>query len=437
MNSSALASNQIIEVKRRTRLPDAFNQLYQPWRYKALHGGRGSAKSWSVSEALIHIASMVKVRVLCTREIQGSIADSVFRLLVDTIDRMHFAHLFHVTQNSIRAVYTGSEFIFKGLRHNIREIKSTEGIDICWVEEAQAVSDFSWAILIPTIRKEGSEIWATWNPENEQDATQRRFITRTPPDAFVARVNWSENPFFPTALEKERQYSLSLIENAPDDSERATAQDDYDHIWEGFTKKNSLATIFRRRVVIEAFDEPPEGAHFHYGADWGFSNDPTALIRSWVTEDLVETKAGPMPVQDLWISHEAFGYGVELDETAQLFDSVPGSRLWPIKADCGRPEVISYMCRQGFRVFGAEKYNGSLEDGIAHVKAFRRIHIHVRCKHMQEEARLYSYKIDKTSGMVLPIVVDAHNHGWDALRYSLDEFIERRGIGAQWARLGQ
>jgi phage terminase large subunit len=119
-----------------------------------------------------------------------------------------------------------------------------------------------------------------------------------------------------------------------------------------------------------------------------------------------------------------------------LFDSVPGSRKWPIKADCARPETISYVARQGFNIAAAEKWPGSLEDGVAHLKGFVKIHIEERCKHMQEVARLYAYKIDRVTDEVLPIILDCHNHGWDAIRYGLDGHIQRRGVSAQWARLG-
>jgi phage terminase large subunit len=403
--------------------------IYIPSRYKIAHGGRGSAKSWGFGRVGVQLAAHHPVRVLCVRELQNSIQESIHKLLSNQTEIMGLSNHFEVQNQGIYG-RNGSEFIFAGIKSDPGKIKSLEGVDICLVEEAEKVSEASWRVLLPTIRKTGSEIWVCFNSRESTDATYKRFVVETPPDSRRVWINYDDNPWFPEALELERQYSLDRITNAVDDDDRAQAQADYDHIWLGHCQKNSNATIFRKRVVVEAFDEPPERTRIHFGADWGFAADPTALVRFWITEK----EKGQ---QHLWISHEAFGHGVEIDETPALFDTLPGSRKWPIKADCARPETISYVARKGFSITAAEKWAGSLEDGIAHVKGFERIHIHPRCKHMQDEARLYSYKVDKISGDILPIVVDRHNHGWDAVRYGLDGYIQRRGIAAQWARLGK
>lgn len=395
--------------------------IYVPSRYKIAYGGRGSGKSWGFARVAAALTSNRPLRVLAVRELQNSIQESIHRLLSDQIDGLGLRPWFDIQKQGIFGK-NGSEFIFAGIRNDPGKIKSTEGVDICLVEEAEKISEQSWKILIPTIRKAGSEIWVCFNPREESDPTYQRFVLRPPPDSRSALVNWNDNPWFPEALEFERQYSLSLINEATDDSERSQLQADYDHVWEGATQRNSQASIFRRRVVIESFD-PPEGVRFHFGADWGFANDPTALVRFWVQDD------------ELWIDREAFGYRVEIDETPQLFDSIPGAREWPIKADSARPETISYMRRRGFNIAAAAKWHGSVEDGIAHIKGFRKIHIHERCKHMQEEARLYSYKVDRVTGEILPIIVDAHNDGWDAVRYGLDGYIQSRGGLGVWAKL--
>lgn len=390
-----------------------FDRLRERARYKVFYGGRGGAKSWAFARALLIFADRWNLRILCAREFQNSINDSVHRLLCDQIDMLGLSHRFEVTLTSIRNTETGSQFLFKGLRHSVQEIKSLEGVDICWVEEAQSVSKDSWEILIPTIRKEGSEIWISFNPLDETDPTYQRFVVTPPPMTVVEKVGWQDNPFFPATLDAERRHMM------------ATDPEAYDHVWEGQPRTLSDAVIFGRRVSVETFDTPVEGVRFFYGADWGFANDPTALVRSWVDGET------------LFIDHEAFGYGVEIDETAQLFDSVPGARDWPINADCSRPETISYMRRQGFQIDAAEKWPGSVEDGIAHLKGFKRIVVHERCKHIAQEFRLYSYKVDKQTGDILPIIVDKHNHGIDALRYSLDGYIQRRGGMGVWAKLGQ
>lgn len=426
--------------------------VYARSRYKVAKGGRGSSKSWGVAGMGVAMASEKPLRILCVREYQNSIQESIHQLLHDRIEHLGLGTDFDVQAKVInglrdykvkeqgRLVQRRSEFIFAGIKSDPGKIKSTEGVDICIVEEAEKVSEASWKVLIPTIRKPGSEIWVVFNPREETDPTFKRFAARMPPDCRRVTMNWYDNPWFPHALEIERQYALQLIAEAKDDDERAQAQADYDHVWEGACQKHSQAAIFRRRVIVEEFPNPPERTRIHLGADWGFANDPTALIRFWITDHKDSSGA---EWQELWISHEAYGYRTELDELPQLFTPIPDVHKWPIKADCSRPETISYVGRhqapngRGFQISAAEKWPGSVEDGIEHIKAFRKIHIHPRCKKVQEEARLYSYKVDRITGEVLPIVVDAWNHGWDAIRYGLDGYIQRRGVAGQWARLGR
>lgn len=390
-----------------------FELLSKRARYKVFYGGRGSAKSWSFARALVKFGDRWTLRILCVREYQNSIADSVHRLLSDQITLLGLSDRYIITQKSIKHRYTGTEFIFKGLRHNANEIKSLEGVDICWVEEAQRVSKESWKYLIPTIRKIGSEIWISFNPEEEDDPTYQQFVLNPPPDAIVVKVNYTENPFFKqTELYKEMMYCKEVDYEA------------YLHIWEGYPRKLSDAVIFGKRIIVESFEMPTLGVErLYHGVDWGFANDPTALVRSWIQEN------------ELFIDEERFGYGVELDELPQLFRSLPSAEQWPLKADNSRPETISHLRRHGFNITAAEKWPGSVEDGIAHLKGFKKIHIHERCKHMRDEARLYSYKVDKQTQEVLPVIVDKHNHGWDAVRYSLDGYIQRGGDLGIWAKL--
>lgn len=432
----AALANELLPPKLRDvffRPNGAGGAAFVPSRYKVGYGGRGSAKSWGFTGVAAVLATQRPLRVLCVRELQKSIQESVHKLISERIAGLNLGMYYDIQQSVIRG-YAGSEFIFAGVKNDPAKIKSTEGIDICLVEEAESVTERSWKILVPTIREPGSEIWVVFNPREETDATYKRFVLGTPPECRRVKINWDDNPWFPRELALEREYALQLIQEAKDDDERVQLQADYDHVWEGDTQRRSDAAVFRRRVVVESFGEPADGTRLLFGADWGFANDPTALVRMWVTNH--KDSAG-QEYQELWISHEAFGYRVEIDETPKLFDTVPDCRKWPMKGDCSRPETISYLAKRGFNLQAAEKWAGSVEDGIAHVKGFRRIHIHTRCKHVQEEARLYSYKIDRVTGEVLPVVVDAHNHGWDAVRYGLDGFIQRRGVNAQWAKLAQ
>lgn len=380
-------------------IPASFGPLFQPARYKVFYGGRGGAKSWAFARALLVLALQKRIRVLCAREFQVSIADSVHRLLCDQIYELGFEGGYTITKMQITS-FLGSEFIFKGLHHNAQEIKSLEGVDICWVEEAQSVSRDSWDLLIPTIRKEASEIWISFNPGRPEDETWRRFVLQPPADAKVVKVGWQDNPWFPETLRSEMDYCRSIDEEA------------YAHIWGGEPRVISDAQVFRGRYEVKPFDTP-DNARFFHGVDWGFAKDPTALVRMFIQDGC------------LYIDQEAYGVGVELDELPQFFESIPTSRQWPIKADSARPETISYMRGKGFRVSAAKKGAGSIEGGVSLLKGFRHIYIHPRCPHVADEFRLYSYKVDRINGDILPVIVDAHNHTIDAARYALDGYARK------------
>lgn len=368
-------------------------------RYKVAYGGRGSSKSWSFGRALIILAVSRKVRILCARQVQASIKDSVYKLLCDTIDALGLTSLFHITRDSIRCC-NGSEFFFKGIQNNVNEIKSMEGIDYCWVEEAQNVSQESWDILIPTIRKDGSEIWVTFNPDREEDATYRMFVTNPPDDCISIQINYDQNPWFPDTLRREMEYCKRVDYGK------------YEHVWLGKTVINTEAQVYNGKFEMKDF-ETPDGIELYYGADWGFAQDPTALIRCFIKD------------RYLWIDYESGGVGVDFEEIPALFDIVPDARKWEIRADCARPETISYVKRQGFRISACPKWKGSVEDGIAYIRGFERIYIHPRCPKTYNEFKFYSYKQDRVSGDVLPIVLDKDNHFLDALRYALNPYIQK------------
>lgn len=406
-------------------LPEKALGILEPHRYKVLYGGRAGMKSHTMARALLVQTSEQRLRVLCTREFQTSIAESVHRTLADEIANLKFDAYFDIQKNTIIQKKTGSHFIFKGLKHNIQEIKSTEGVDRCWVEEAQSVSEESWQVLEPTIRNPGSEIWISFNPYQEIDPTYQRFVLNTPTDTWRCKLSWRDNPWLSRESEELREFTLR------------TDPDAYDWIWEGFCRKQSEAAIFRGRYDIEPFETPEtEINRFFFGADWGFSNDPTALVRCWIRDDV------------LYIDHEAYAVGVEIDDTPALFagglahktgvlyEGIPGARDWPIFGDPARPETISYMARRGFAIHPADKWPGCVEDGIAHLKGFSRIKIHPRCENTAQEFRLYSYKVDKQNPkIILPTIEDRWNHAIDALRYALNGYIQRRGALGQWARL--
>lgn len=216
--------------------PEKLRPLFRRARYKAAHGGRGSAKSWGFARALLIQAAQTPLRVLCTREIQKSIKDSVHRLLNDQIQALGLGAFYEVLETEIRG-RNGSMFLFAGLaQHTVESIKSFEGVDRAWIEEAQVVTKRSWDILTPTIRKDNSEIWLSLNPDMETDETYQRFVVNPPTDAIVIQMNWRDNPWFPEVLEKERQETLRRD------------PDNYDNIWEGVPKRVSEGAIYRLEV---------------------------------------------------------------------------------------------------------------------------------------------------------------------------------------------
>lgn len=219
------------------QFPRKLGFLFQPARYKVAHGGRGSAKSWSFARALLILAASKPLRVLCTREIQKSIKESVHRLLGDQIEALGLGGFYEVLESEIRG-RNGSLFVFAGLQnHTVESIKSYEGVDVVWIEEAHKVSRKSWTILIPTIRKEGSEIWVSLNPELDTDETYVRFIAEPPPDAVVVQVNYSDNPWFPDVLDAERRHA-----------QRTLPAEEYANIWLGKTKAAVEGAIYANEV---------------------------------------------------------------------------------------------------------------------------------------------------------------------------------------------
>ena len=223
--------------KVRTEIPEKLGFLLEMHRYKITWGGRGAGKSHSYARALLNLAAAQKLRILCTREIQNSIKDSVHKLLSDQIELMNMGGFYDVMKTEIKAA-NGSEFIFSGLADKTAlSIKSFEGVDIAWVEEAQGVSRRSWQILIPTIRADNSEIWVSFNPEMESDETYQRFVVAPPDDAVVVKMNYTDNPWFPVVLEKERL-----------EAKRRESVDDYENIWEGKCKTSVAGALYANEM---------------------------------------------------------------------------------------------------------------------------------------------------------------------------------------------
>lgn len=343
------------------------------------------------------------LRILCGREIQNTINDSVKRVLDDLIQEYDLDDFFISTKTEIKGV-NGSLFLFSGLQHNPTKIKSMEGVDIAWLEEADSISQETLDLLIPTIRKENSEIWFSYNPRDINAPVHQMFVINGRPDAFVRKVNYYDNPWFPKVLRKEMEYDKSHDPGK------------YQHIWLGEPVKHSEALVFYGKWRIDTF-EAPEDAIFYYGADWGFSQDPTVLVRMYVDQKR----------RILYIDHEVYGVGIEIDETPALFNTVPESKKWIITADSARPETISYMNRHEYRIRSAKKGKGSIEEGVNFLKSYT-IVVHSRCKHVIYELGSYSYKIDKLTGDILPVLEDKNNHCIDSMRYALEKITRKREV---------
>ena len=338
---------------------------------------------------------MQKTDAVCVREVQKSLDQSVKKLLEEKIEAMNAGAYFEVQDKKILSKL-GGLIIFQGMQnHTADSIKSLEGYDIAWVEEAQSLSQRSLDLLRPTIRKEGSELWFSWNPSLETDPVDALLrCTEPPPGTIVVQANFRDNPKLPQVLREELEY------------DRKRDPDKFAHIWLGEYQRNSEARVFRNWTV-EEFEVDPN-AVIRQGADWGFSIDPTCLVQCYIVG------------RKLYVPYEAYRVGCEIVDTPALFMTVPDSERWPITADSARPETISHMQRNGFpKIMPAIKGAKSLEEGVEFLKSFD-IVVHPRCQHLIDELTLYSYKTDPLTNLVMPVLADKDNHVIDALRYACE-----------------
>jgi len=226
------------------KFPENLGFLFEPHRYKVAYGGRGSGKSWSFARALLLQGVSQKLRILCAREVQKSIKESVHKLLGDQVQALGLGGFYDVLETVIRGK-NGTEIMFAGLSSQTEtSIKSYEGVDRTWLEEAQTISKNSWDILVPTIRKPGSEIWASYNPVLETDETHRRFVTSPPPNAKVVWTNYYDNPWFPDVLEQERLHC-----------EATEDFDTYSNIWEGTCRAAVAGAIYAKQVALAVIQQ--------------------------------------------------------------------------------------------------------------------------------------------------------------------------------------
>ncbi|RYL25101.1 PBSX family phage terminase large subunit [Acinetobacter piscicola] len=367
-------------------------------------GGRGGAKS----EALAHIGIMESYIddgvILCCREIQKSIDDSIYSMLVAKISQLGLDDQFKILNNEITNLVTGARFIFAGLKSNVTSIKSITKLRVVLVDEAENVSQNSWDVLRPTPRYGKVRIYVVFNPKFETDPTWQEFVAKKDERTLHINIGWRDNPWFPESLNNQR------LRDAKGDAGR------YLWIWEGKFLKLSEASIFGKKLRQREFEIDESFGDPMLGVDWGFSTDPVAAIEAYVKD------------RTLYIRNAASRVGLELDDTAAwLYRHIPKLKTNTSRADSSRPETISKVQKDKEcplpLLKACVKWSGSVEDGVVYIQSFDEIVIHPDADDCYAELMAYSYKKDKFDEVTTEIL-DKDNHYADALRYALEPKIK-------------
>jgi len=363
---------------------------------------------------------MEPLRILCVREFQTTIPES-FHAEVKSAIAAHgwLEAAYDVGRDYLRGK-NGTEFLFRGLRRNTQSIKSLANIDLTIVEEAEDVPEHSWLALEATVfRQPKSELWAIWNPRDEGSAVDARFRQTKRRNAIVQEINWQENEFFPPLLDELRRQEQERLD-----------PNTYAHVWEGAYLVNSDRQVFGGKVRVDEFtpnvnaEAGPVWDGPYQGIDFGFRPDPLAAVRAWVHDGRV------------WIEREAYKAGIEIDAMSGFItERIPDFAAYAARADSAEPKTISFAKRNGLpRIEPVKKWPNSVEEGIRFLRGYREIVIHPRCPGCIRDFRLYSHKVND-AGDVLPDLIDADNHGPDAVRYALAPLIKggppRAAVGLQ------
>ena len=389
----------------KAEFPAKLQFLFEPSRYKVLYGGRGGSKSWGVARALLIQGATRPLRILCAREFQNSITESVHHLLQSQIDKIGLKSFYEVQNATIKGV-NGTEFIFAGLKNNVTNIKSLEDVDIAWVEEAQTVSKGSWETLIPTIRKDNSEIWITFNPELDTDETYKRFVTNPPSDAKVIKINWQDNPFLNDVLRKEK------------DELKARDPDAYQNIWEGHCRASLEGAIYAKE--LRAAQEEGRIRNVPYDAlkpvhtffDLGWADNTSIWFAQTVGNELrlidyYSNNLQPLSHYIQVLQGKGYIYGTDwLPHDARAKSLSTGRSVEEIMLSMGRKVQITA--------------NLSLFDGINAARTiFNRCYFdETKCAEGLQSLRHYRYDIDPESKQLSGRPLhDYHSHAADAFRY--------------------
>lgn len=387
------------------RIPQKFESLFTPSRYKAYYGGRGTGKSHSFAAALVLMAASKPIRVLCGREIQKSIKDSVKRLIDDKIAEYKLNKFFTSTETEIRGA-NGSLFLFAGIKTNPESIKSMEGIDICWIEEASTISLRSLEFLVPTIRKEGSEIWFTWNPENELDPVDIMFRGKTPPNnSIVQEVKWYDNPWFPEVLKEEMEF------------DRMNNPEKYMHVWEGgyrlvtegaYYAEQLAKAIHENRVTRVPYDS-------QYSVVASFDLGISDMTSVWFAQvigfevrviDFLESNGQPID----W-------YAKQMREKPYTYDQVILPHDGRAKSLGTGKSIEEVMRSLGFNVTICP--NIAVKDGIDNVRSFltKCWFDQEKCSEGLKHLRSYRENYDEKLRISRGPLHDEHSHAADSFRY--------------------
>lgn len=404
---------------------DAFKR----YRIITLHGGRGSGKTFGVASSITHVMSMTRLKVLCGRELQISIADSSKAEIELAIERSNADSSFRITKSYIQHRKTKSVSIFKGLKSNIDSLKSIAGIKLVWVEEGQSSTKETLEKLLPSIRTPGNRIILSMNPEDENAFVYQEMIAKAGnvgyEDRLAVQVNYHTNPYFTESLESDRINALQRILDAPNEEARNQAIADYAWIWLGQTKRVVGNAVLKRWEERE-FEAPPDHqVEFLYGADWSNGGaDPTAGVRCFIANNERDKPC-------LWVDYDLRTNNSSLDDLPELFvNSLPGlvSSHYGIpqptmRADSSLPLAINKMNDSGIWTEAAKKPPNSVQMGITFLNNFDRIYVHPRCVDTIEEFKLYRWRVDRITGKIQPTFEKGNDHIPDAIRYALEHMI--------------
>jgi len=399
-------SDQLRAAIAKAEFPHKLSVLFEKSRYKVLYGGRGGAKSWGIARALLILGAKSELRILCAREFQTSIKDSVHKLLCDQIESLGLLGFYEITQTSIRGK-NGTEFAFVGLKNNVGNVKSYEGVDICWVEEAQTTSRLSWNVLIPTIRKEGSEIWISFNPELETDETFQRFVVNPPEDAKIVKINWSDNPWFPETLRMEK------------DALRIRDNNAYLNVWEGLCRRTVDGAIFAKEMEMADLEEritrvpydPIKPVHAVF--DLGWSDNTAIWFIQFVSMEIRVIRYIENSQQTIsW-------YLAEMQKFGYVYDTLwlPHDAQNKTLAANGR-SIEEIVRAAGYKVQIVDKV--SVVDSINAARTiFPKCYFDkLNCDQGLQCLRHYRYDVDpETKQFSKNPVHDIYSHGADAWRY--------------------